>query len=290
MEEIVIKDYLKRNPGVDPKSIVAETYGGKTVLRSIAKTLDSTFEQKPSNRKVTQHQKKFLDELERSGDNRLSSCQESVHSSKEYIDWLMHKRYKSFDEKKGREIFDSITRFENQAIQLTEDLLTYKDKFSESINGGIHANHLLIDSLVKEYLQAVLDQLKCLRNILTQEVDLGDEFIACSRDFFSNQMPENYSKPDPAFIKKLAQAVLIIKSSNIELPKDIESSPNAQAIENSLKELQEKLHQRKNKLYELNQLIAHIEVALECIIPTASPSETTKKTLDKRMAFSKKKK
>ncbi len=289
MEEIVIKDYLKRNPQVDPDSIIAETIGGKTVLRSIAKTLKETSPNKAPDKSVAQRQQRFLDELEQSVDVRLNSCQQSVNSSKEYINWLMHDRYQAFDEKKGRKIFDAITRLEDQAIQLTEDLLTFKDKFSESINGGIHANHLMIESLVKDYLQAVLEQLKCLRDILKQEMMLGDDFIDCSRDFFSNQIPQNFSKPDPAFIKKLAQAVLIIKSSGIEFPENIEKSPDAKAIDESLNQLQMKLNQRKKQLHELNQLIAHIEVALECILPSISSSQKTTNASSNRMVFSKKK-
>lgn len=285
--ESVIQDYLRRNPGMRREDILVQTIGGRLVIRSIKKAFAAIPRSVQQKQFASPQLQKFLDEIARSGNERLLICLESLQKCKEYSAWILQPCFQTSDETASRKSFINLEELERKSHQSACDIQNLKDKFSETINGGIKPSPSLIQTWVQEYMQSILAQIKCQRSIYQNELNLGNQFESCVKRFMSERIPAQSGKPDPAFIKILAKAIIILKNSGIETL-EVGDGSDIKAMDQALSAFRDRLRTRWRALEELNQLIAHIEAFIEHMHSASTSQEPEKKDDNKssqRMVF-----
>lgn len=262
MIEAVVQDYLQRNPGMKRENLLVQTVGGKLVVRSIKKAFSSVSKSVLEKQTASPQYPRFLEEISRSSAERYESCRQSLQSTKQYADWISLPRFSTFSDGGHRKILESLKRLEQKFAQLHDALQDVKDRFSETINGGIKPDSDVIRAWVREYMEVLLDQLKCQRSILKVELKLGDQFAECAKRFLSEGIPKEYNETDPDFIKVLVKAVRILKNHGIDVPV-LSGSMDVKTFGAALNQFANQLEERRKQLGELHQLIAQIETFIK---------------------------
>lgn len=269
------------------EDILVQTIGGRLVIRSIKKAFAAIPRNVQQKQSASPQLQKFLDEIVHSGNERLLICLESLQNCKAYSAWIVQPRFLNSGETAMRKSFIHLEELERKSHQAACDIQNLKDKFSETINGGIKPSPSLIQTWVQEYMQSMLAQIKCQRSIFQNELNLGNQFESCVKRFMSECIPSQSGKPDPEFIKILAKAIIILKNSGIETP-EVGDGSDVKAMDRALSAFRDRLRTRWRTLEELNQLISHIEAFIEQMQAASTSPQPELKEVPKspqRMVF-----
>ena len=260
IKESLIEEYLQKNPGVDRSQVVSRLGSGKIVLDTIGNVLASV-----SGRKAREDEREFLEKQFRiNEDDRYQACRKSMENCKELVNYLSGSRVggMSLDEKEKQLWF--LKRQDRTIVNVTCEVHDIKAEILDMIGGKAYTSSSRVRSLTKNYLRAVLDQLKCQHTIYEREHSVGTEFTTSAFKFIEENVPSVRGSLKPAIRKRIVQAFkLAKKASGQDAPAVPE--PTREALEAALSEMEAELDVRRTQIQAIQKVIAVLEALLEKI-------------------------
>ncbi|MEW6237802.1 MAG: hypothetical protein AB1656_20640 [Candidatus Omnitrophota bacterium] len=280
-KETIIEEYLKRNPGVKRSEIMTKLVNGRIVVGTIQEILTNLSSRTSTKTKVACPDRNIVDKL-MGEDERLADTVHSIDSSKQYIDWLFSSRSSGFSEDDRNQNIEYLTRHGTICEYRAIDLHEAKMKFAQAMTGKLKPTRSLIHTLLTEYMQTVLEQLKSQRLIYKREVELGDQFSQISREFVRKLRATS----KPSVMKAVSKVVEVLKNNRIDVA-GINSANDIKGLTAALDRLGVQLEQRREEYTVLQEFITVFESVIEqlkAMQPEAEKEEEDKKSSN-RMAF-----
>ncbi len=280
MKESIIDEYLKTHPGTKREEIITRTVNGRVIVDTINNAFKFNASKQTENRIKDQ---KLLKKLIRQGEEQLIACLHSVKSSKKYVDWLFTSRNTGFSQQDKEENFDYLEKKETAAGNKSIEVHNAKVKLSQMLADKVKTESSLARTLVQEYIQVVVDQLKVQQSIFGREVDLAEHFSTYAKEFIESCFSVVQSRLKPSTLNALGKAYHILKNEKIDQP-NITSPENHKKFKESMDTFEEKLNERRGQLAAIQQLVNFLEEVIASMKSTDNESES-KKSSSRRMAF-----
>ncbi len=286
-KESLIRDYLKKHPGITRAQIVARTINGRIVID----TIDNVFKHAAGQKKVQESiDKQKIKELIDKGEKRLESSIESLKNSKSYVQWLYRSRFTNFTEKDREEVNSFLEQKEIALGKCAIEADQSKQKLVEMLHQKVRATSSLVRTVLQETLQAVGELLKNQASIYKREVDLGDHVSRSMQEFIKSCATVAKALVKPTTINAMARAYQILRNESIDTNK-ITNPENLKKLKSAVDELDEQLNQRREIIKAIQQLVDYVEevVASAGKLEEMEKKEKPKEDSRQRMAFTSKK-
>jgi len=284
-KETIIEEYLKRNPGVKRSEIMTKLVNGRIVVGTIQEILTNLSSRTSSKAKTACPDRNIVDKL-KGEDERLAASFQSIESCKHYIEWLFSSRSSGFSEDDRNQNIEYLTRHGTICEYRAIDLHESKMKFAQAMTGKLKPTRSLIHTLLTEYMQTVLEQLKSQRLIYKREVELGDQFSQISREYIRKL----HATSKPSVIKAVSKVADVLKSNKIDIS-GITNANDIKGLTAALDRLGAQLQQRREEYAILQEFITVFESVIEQLkaMQPEPEKEEEQKTSSNRMAFTTKK-
>ncbi|RJP31139.1 MAG: hypothetical protein C4527_08235 [Candidatus Omnitrophota bacterium] len=282
MKEAIIDEFLKKHPGVSRQQVITRTVNG----RVIADTINNTFNVTQKQQAEKPQDAKLLGEIVRRGEEQLVASLDSITCSKKYVDWLFSSPTTGFDEKEKNENIQFLEKREITAGNRAVDVHKVKINLTKVVASKSKATSSLAQTLVQEYLQAVLDQLKCQKSIFDRELVLGERFSTHTTSFIEKNLKTVQPQIKPTTVQALIKAYSILKNEKME-KMAITNPKNYQQFKTELDQFNKNLKSKREQLEAIQRLIHFIETILESMgnPPSEGNAKTKTPSSSQRMAF-----
>ncbi len=182
IRKALVSEYLKQNPGVQEQEVIMACKDGKLIFSDVA-TILAEMKIKKEFSQSLEGARNLFSNLTVHENQRWKECCNSVSYSQLMLDCLVSSPFNYFDPygwKCEREYLEKQQRYSAKAtVKLTE----YKEEITDlkERDGTIRTPEGR--SLVVDYLNWVILQLKSLHLIYKKEVELGDIFADCASNY-----------------------------------------------------------------------------------------------------------
>jgi hypothetical protein len=284
-KEEIITQFLKDNPGVRRTEIAVKYVNGKMICEQIKDVFRDISLRKPVR---SPSEKRLLKELARGGDLRFTASLESINSSRLYVDWLHTAPYTSFGDMEKSETMHFLQRKEEQCNTYVLDLIEAKKKLSKMMKLDVKPSESATKTVMTEYFQTSLVQMKCQHSVYSKEVDLGDSFANNAQKFIRENFGDIKARAKISTITAIKKAYNILRSTRINMP-DITSNEKLKLVGDALDELKEQLDKKRKELQAIFKMIEFLQGIVDTL-ETSVKDDAKKKDDGKsggspRMAF-----
>ena len=280
-------EYNKENPDVPTDKVGSTDKTGKRVFGFI----EEAFRQIQSTEKDTVHpdeREKLNRHLALYGDQRYQACLLSLNTAKRIVHHLSLVADWTFGPA-DRDHHLARLREEDRKCEKST-LLQHRaqQKFLRMMDAPAKTTRKLVCELSTIYFQAILEQLKAQYAIYKHECELQEELRFFAAALIQSRFDELRSSADSDTIEFIAETYRILKNEgryDVAAVRNL----NYQAMEHSLKHLENRLAQQRKRLESVERAIFMIERMvgeLERIAQATEPSEPPEppKTTDEKEA------
>ncbi|MBI1387629.1 MAG: hypothetical protein GC154_04205 [bacterium] len=290
MKEIIINDYLRKNPDIKRHEIVTKTVNGRVIVETITNTFNKLSERNRPKNALSNKEKKLLKHLADGGDSRYAASLESISTSRKYIDWLAGSTFTGFSESDKEENTQFVEKREVDAGRRAQELLYVRKKFTDQMSSTTKPSRSLIQTLMMEYISAVMRQLKVQAQVFGKEIELGNLFSDNVKRF----LRDNFDKLEKASEKIIATVGKAIKILQKGAPKplDVKGKEDHKKVQALLDDQNKDLTVRREEYDMIIQLIAYLEKLIGDMGKVATEPDAPAPKVDnssRRMAFHSKK-
>ncbi|MDP8245802.1 MAG: hypothetical protein P9L94_17095 [Candidatus Hinthialibacter antarcticus] len=288
MKEIIINDYLRKNPDVKRHEIVTKSVNGRIIVETITNTFNKLSERQKQKGGVSDKEKKLLEHLSQGGDVRYAASLDSLGATRKYAEWLCESSFTPYTEKEHGETTDFLDKREVDAGRRAQELLYVRKKFTDQMSSTSKPSRSLIQTLMMEYIAAVMRQLKVQAQLYGKEIELGDMFSTNVMKF----LRDNFDKLGGAPEKVIATIGKAFKILQKGIPQAINVTGNEdhKKIQVLVDRQSQELNVQRQEYQMILQLIAYLEKLLDQM---KQPDTLADKPKDdaprRRMAFHDKK-
>lgn len=286
-KEEIIGQFLKDNPGTRRAEVTVKYVNGRMICEQIKDVFRDISLNKPVR---SPSEKRLLKELARGGDLRYTASLESISSSRQYVDWLHNAPYTSFGDMERSETMHFLQRKEEQSSTYVLDLVEAKKKLAKMMKLDVKPSESATKTVMTEYFQTSLVQMKCQHSVYSKEVDLGDSFASNAQKFIRESFGDIKARAKISTITAIKKAYNILRSTRINMP-DITSNEKLKIVGDALDELKDQLDKKRKELQAIFKMIEFLQGIVDTLDTGATDDETKKKkdeggSKGPRMAFS----
>ena len=285
VKESIVNHCVEENPELNPADVLESTAQGNILSDSIQNTMQQIVDDEDYTELNDADNRKNIDELATTENERYAICLDSVQSSNKYIQWLSLSRFTDFTQQNNKENAEYLKEKMEIYSQNGLELYQAKQKFAELLQGDFTPEKSMINELLKIFLESVVGQLQSQQAVFEREINLGNLFSSAVQKFFCGKFRDKKIKPDPSVVRSIEWAFSIIKDNQIDIPGDIDPL-DVVAFEETMDKLDAKLHKRRIDYDNLHSLIELLEKAiakLETVVHPAIKART--KTVSSRMIY-----
>ncbi|MFB3787937.1 MAG: hypothetical protein ACE15F_16380 [bacterium] len=266
LQKTLFSEYVRKHPDVDQDQLAARYVNGRIAIDTIANIFQDAqvrrkfVEVQKSQKKVfAQHLEEFLcvDENE-----RHAACLKSVKHSSRIIDYLFQSRYAGFDLIKKTEHLTYLRKKERICVTNAKDIIESKRKLANLVECQDRKTSL-IQTLIGEYLEASLNQLKSQVSVLEREIDLGNQYSNYVKKFLQDNMENLSHHLEPKYVKAIAKIHAILAQKEIDILNIAKITPGQ--LNETLNQFTSQLDDKFEKLDALKNVITIVESVVEKI-------------------------
>ncbi len=254
-KEEIITQFLKDNPGTRRAEVVVKYVNGRMVCEQIKDVFKDISLRAPVR---SPSEKRLLKELARGGDLRYAASLESISTSRQYVDWLYEAPYTSFGDMEKSETIHFLQRKEEQSHTYVIDLVEAKKKLAKMMKSDVKPSESATKTVMTEYFQTSLVQMKCQHSVYSKEVDLGDSFANNAQKFIRENFGDIKARAKISTITAIKKAYNILRSTRISVP-DITSNEKLKIVGDALDELKSQLEKKRSELQAIHKMIEFLE-------------------------------
>lgn len=265
MKEMLITEYLKKNPGLKRAEVTTKLVNGRVVVESVGNIIQNCAGRVQKRAPFNVKEQSLLKQLAKGGDERYAECLDSIGTSKKYVEWLSESSFTGFGDREKIDSLEFLQKRDEIAGKRALDILTVKKKLVQLMQAKVQASKSMIQTLTLEYMQAVTGQLKAQGAIFNKEIDLGNIFTGHVEKFISSNIRLAQPKLDKKALISIAQAYQLasqIKIEPIEVPQKIESKE----FGNALQSVKTKLTNLRQEVESLQKIISFMESLVEDLV------------------------
>ena len=291
MKEMLVTEYLKKNPGLKRAEITTKLVNGRVVVEAVGNVIQNCAGRIQKKVAFSPKEQSILKQLAKNGDERYAECLDSIGTSKKYVSWLGTSQFTGFGEKEQTETLEFLNKRDEIAGKRALDILQAKMKMIQMMKAKVKASKSLVQTLTMEYMQAVTGQLKAQGAIYNREIDLGNTFTGHVEKFIQSNIRTTQQKMDKKTLISVAQAYQLasnVKIDPLDVPAKIDNKEFGTAIEG----VKGKLSKLREEFESLQKLISFMESLVEELMKakdqdlTGEPKpEKENKPSGPRMAF-----
>ncbi|MEW6238787.1 MAG: hypothetical protein AB1656_25670 [Candidatus Omnitrophota bacterium] len=287
IKETLVREYIKANPGARSEDVVMRTVNGQFVFDTINSVLADLAKFKDNKAQLSKDEQLAVD-----ADERYQNCQISVKSSKNLLYLLFQSRYGKIGLVERKQIEQSLQYQERKCADCTLNLHITKSEFIQWM-GLNRKNKNEIKTLVKQYCQTVLDQMKAQHTLYKTEIDLSEKFRDYTKEFIKKYFPDVKSKVTPQTLQTIVKVYQNLKNEEkIDVVNDVKSL-NRELLEKTISVYEENLDKKRKSADSISKVISFLEGVISKLEAEAVPETTPEKSPDakpakdpgKRMAF-----
>lgn len=285
MKEIIINDYLRKNPDVKRHEIVTKSVNGRIIVETITNTFNKLSERQKQKGGVSDKEKKVLKHLSEGGDVRYAASLDSLGATRKYAEWLCESSFAPYTEKERDETNDFLDKREVDAGRRAQELLYVRKKFTDQMSSTTKPSRSLIQTLMMEYIAAVMRQLKVQAQLYGKEVELGDMFSTNVKKFLRDNFDKLEGAPEKV-IATIGKAFKILQKGSPQAI-NVTGKEDHKKIQVLIDKQSQELNVQRQEYQMILQLIAYLENMLaQMKIPDEPAQEKPKEDGSRRrMAF-----
>ncbi len=292
MKEIIVNDYLRKHPDIKRHEIVTKSVNGRIIVETITSTFNKLSEKQKQKKGPSDKEKRLLKHLSEGGDERYAASLDSLGASRKYADWLSSSTFTSFQAKEKSETDDFLDKRETDAGRRAQELLYVRKKFTDQMSSSTKPSRSLIQTLMMEYIAAVMRQLKVQAQLYGKEVELGDMFSFNIKKFLRDHFDKFESAPEKV-IATIGKAFKILQKGKPQAV-NVTGKEDHKKIQILIDQQSQELGVQRQEYQMILQLVAFLENLLAQMKSTdLSIPEKKKEDADansrRRMAFHDKK-
>lgn len=269
-KEEIITQFLKDNPGTRRAEVAVKYVNGRMVCEQIKDVFKDISLRKPVRSPI---EKRLLNELAKGGDLRYTSSLESINTSRQYIDWLHSAPYTSFGDMEKSETLHFLQRKEEQSSTYVLDLVEAKKKLAKMMKSDIKPSESATKTIMTEYFQTSLVQMKCQHSVFSKEVDLGDSFASNAQKFIRENFGDIKARAKISTITAIKKAYNILRSTRINVP-DITSNEKLKIVGDALDELKDQLDKKRKELQAIFKMIEFLQSIVDTLESSLKQDES----------------
>lgn len=266
LQKTLFSEYVRKHPEVDQDQLAARYVNGRIAIDTLthifqdAQVRRKFVEIQKSQKKVyAQHLEEFLcvDENE-----RYAACMKSIKHSTRIIDYLFQSRYAGFDLIRKTENLTYLRKKERICAANAQDIIASKRKLANIVECPDRKSSL-IQTLIGEYLEASLNQMKCQFAVLEREIDLGNQYTNYVQRFIQENLEDLTTHLDPKHIKTIAKIQAILAHQEMGVLNIHQIAPGR--LNETLNQYISQLDDKYEKLKVLEKVISIVESVVEKI-------------------------
>ncbi|HQH71113.1 MAG TPA: hypothetical protein PK360_03435 [bacterium] len=266
LQKTLFSEYVRKHPGTEQDQLAARYVNGRIAVDTIANIFQDAqvrrkfVEIQKSQKKIyTRHLEEFLcvDENE-----RHSVCLKSIKHTNRIIDYLFQSRCAGFDLIKKTEHLAYLRKKERICAANAKDIIESKRKLANLVECQERKTPL-IQTLIGEYLEASLNQLKSQVSILEREIELGNQYSNYVKKFLQDNMENLSNHLDPKYIKVIAKIHAILAQKEIDILNIAKITPGQ--LNETLNRYSNQLDDKFEQLDALKNVITIVESVVEKI-------------------------
>ena len=261
MKEKMIRDYLKKNPGVRRDQLVVRMINGRICIDRVDDVFTKVSKQEKTKRILSKNDQKLLQKLSDGGDHRFVSSMKSVDSTKSLLEGLTQCPFIEFSEEQRQEhvtqLDDAVERLEDASIELFK----VREKYAEVTQQSVRPLPSLIQTMSMELIEAIMKQLTAQAEIYNQEIKIGNFYSKAVRHFFVNHY-QDFENLDPKIINYIAQSCTYLKSEKMR-EVAVNGADNHEKFREALDRLDEQLRFRRKQYKQIQKLLAYLSDVLQ---------------------------
>ena len=193
----LIREYIKQHPGIEEQQVVMLCKEGKLLFSDIA-TVMAEMKVYQNFELSMERSAKMVANLAIQENERWEDCCASSEHSRLILDCLNSSTFSCIDTLTWREGYNSLEKEERACAKITIYLEASKEKMvllKEEDAGGLRSRKG--KTILIEYLNHVVEQLKVLHRVLKKELELGTTFEKKSIEFIEVTFSRLERRPVP---------------------------------------------------------------------------------------------
>ena len=259
MKEMLITEYLKKNPEARRKEITTNVVNGRIVIETVVNVIQNCSpKQNKKPPTFTAKESYLLKQLAAGGDERYAECLASIESSKKYVVWLHGVKFIPFGDSKKNEILEFLSKKNEISGKRSLDILNVKKQLIQLMKTDVKASKSNVQTMTMEYMQAVKGQLIAQGAIFNIEINLGNTFTENVEKFIKDNIRVAQPKLDKKSLIDIAKAYHVASNEKInplDVPKKIDNKEFDKAIDN----IKYKLDKLRKEFDNIQKLISFME-------------------------------
>jgi len=293
MKEMLISEYLKKNPGSKRNEITTKLVNGRVVIETVSNVICNC---SPKNKKpaFSPKESSLLKQLAAGGDERYAACLDSIGSSKKYTGWLHGAKFIPFGDAEKNETLAFLAKKDEISGKRSLDILNVKKKLVQLMKAKVKASKSMVQTMTMEYMQAVQGQLKAQGAFFNREIDLGNSFTENVEKFIKTNIRIAQPKLDKKSLIDIAKAYQVASNEKID-PVDVPKKLDNKEFDKAINNVKDKLDKLRVEFDAIEKLIKFMEELVSELMLSkdkdlSEPPGKEKKTgkSGPRMAFSSK--
>ncbi len=290
MKEMLISEYLKKNPGTRRNEVTTKLVNGRVVIETVGNVICNC---SPKNKvsAFSPKEQSLLKQLAAGGDERYAACLDSIGSSKKYVGWLHSAKFVPFGDIEKNETLEFLAKKDEVSGRRSLDILNVKKQLVLLMKAKVKASKSMVQTLTMEYMQAVQGQLKAQGAVFNREIDLGNSFTENVEKFIKDNIRIAQPKLDKKSLIDIAKAYQVASNQKID-PLDIPQKLDNKEFDKAINNVKDKLDKLREEFDNIQKLINFMEELVDQLLQskdkdlTAPPAKEEKTgPSGPRMAF-----
>jgi hypothetical protein len=290
IQDLLVREYLKKNAGLEESALCFRTRNGKIVLDHV----DRLFKNQLTQQRIQKEQKKqqkFLrdipmNELATDQEERYRACIESAKQSKKLVNILFSCHLQSFSLIHKMDTTNRIRRLERNCGASSRVIVDSKRKFLLLMESEtIRPTSSIVQTNVLELLEGTLQLIKNQCSLLNTEADLSNSFLVYSREIIEKHFKDIQSRITPKTIQTIEKYYqYLLSGGKIDLLKT--RDVNYEIFQSQMTHFQSLLEKKRGTISKLENVVAFIEKLIEEIkesqeqtpLPEERPTDPVQET------------
>ncbi len=271
---ILIQEYCKQNPGVRENEVIVKCQDGVLIFSDMASVL-AEMKIRKDFQKALENAGKMYSTLAAHENQRWNDCIESTEHSKMMVDCLHSSPFHHYSPLEWQEMHNYFNNQEQICAKATVRLEECKRKLAELKKQGVKIQSSRGRTVIIEYLNWVIDQLKVVHRVFKKEVEIGDVFAKKAKVFIDVKF-QSLDKRSTHFrinmddLNKLFKSLKGSKRESLELENvgrlnvDI-LMQTKRTLAKSVDEMKGHLQKRREQFQEIWSAISHMRSTVEAM-------------------------
>ncbi|RJP25795.1 MAG: hypothetical protein C4527_16480 [Candidatus Omnitrophota bacterium] len=264
----LVDEYLKQNPGVSKQEVIMACKDGKLIFSDLATFLAEMKITKGFSQSL-ENARSLFENLAIHENQRWKECCLSIEYSKLMLDCLVSSPFNYYDKVGWKRERDHLENQMRLGAKATVKLSTYKEQIIALRKNTDSIRTPSTRSVVIEYHNWVIYQLKILHQVYKKEVDLGDIFSDCASNFITVTFEEIRRKAVPfnLNVDEINTIYAVLKgnaNANLGLDGIVELTANLlhrtrMALTQAVEEMKERIEKRRAQFEEIWKAISSMQ-------------------------------